>query len=116
MEDKKYELLKDAFVELDGGKIAYRIRLLRDLDPNRGLVKGKLGGYVESENNLSHEGKCWVGDESIVYDGAMVEGDARIEGDAEVYGRAAVLDNAFVSGNAKVFGNARVIDSAQVYG
>ena len=51
-----------------------------------GFVKiGDLGGWIEKEENLSHEGKAWVC------------------GDAEVWG------NAEVCGNAKVFSASHVL-------
>lgn len=51
-----------------------------------GLVKvGDLGGWIEKEENLSHEENAWV------------------YGDAEVCGNAKVYGNAWVCGNAKVF-------------
>jgi hypothetical protein len=40
------------------------------------VKKGDLGGLIESEKNLSHDGNCWA------YD------DARIYGDAKVYDNA----------------------------
>ena len=57
-----------------------------------GLVKvGDLGGWIEKEENLSHEENAWV------YGNAKVYGDAWVCGNAEVHG------NARVCGNAKVF-------------
>ena len=45
-----------------------------------GFVKvGELGGWIEKEENLSHEGKAWVC------------GDAKVCGDAEVCGNAEVF-------------------------
>ena len=51
-----------------------------------GFVKvGELGGWIEKEENLSHEGKAWVcGD-------AEVCGDAKVCGDAEVFLASHVL-------------------------
>lgn len=47
---KKYEILYDQSIEINGRKL-YRIRALCDF----GAVKaGDIGGYVESERNLSH--------------------------------------------------------------
>ena len=45
-----------------------------------GIVEvGDLGGWIEKEENLSHEGKAWVcGD-------AKVWGNAKVCGDAEVF-------------------------------
>jgi hypothetical protein len=39
------------------GKTLYQIQALKDF----GVVKkGDVGGWVESEENLSHEFKCWI--------------------------------------------------------
>ena len=89
---KKYELLKDDFIEVDGRKL-YRIRALRGFG---GVEKGKLGGYIEREENLSHYGNAWV------FGNAWVYGDARVYGNTEV------------SGDARVFGNARVYGDANI--
>ena len=57
-----------------------------------GIVEvGDLGGWIEKEENLSHEGKAWVC------------GDAKVCGDAEVWG------NAKVCGDAKVFSASHVL-------
>ena len=102
----KYEILKDEFIEFDGRKL-YRIKALKDF---HNVKKGKVGGYIASERNLSHEGEAWV------YGNACVSGDARISDDARVYGNACVYGNVWVSGNAQVYGNACVSGDAQVYG
>ena len=76
-----------------------------------GIVKvGDLGGWIEKEENLSHEGKAWVcGD-------AEVWGNAKVWGNAEVWGNAKVCGNAKVWGNAEVWGNAKVCGDAKVWG
>ena len=52
----KYKLTDDT-VTLANGTVLHRIRALEDF----GRVKaGDLGGYIQSEDNLSHEGDCWV--------------------------------------------------------
>ena len=52
MENKKYELLKDDSIVIDGFTL-YRIRAVKDFF----VVKaGELGGYIEHEGCLSHEG------------------------------------------------------------
>lgn len=91
----------------------YRIRALKDF----GDVKaGDLGGYVEKEENLSHEGNCWVDDNAKVYNNAKISGNAEIYGNASVGDNAEVYDNTQVFGNAKVYGYAKVYEQAQVYG
>ena len=78
----------------------YRIRAVAEF----GLVKiGDLGGWIEKEENLSHEGKAWVcGD-------AKVWGNAKVCGDAEVCGDAKVCGDAEVCGDAKVFSASHVL-------
>lgn len=77
---------------------------------------GKLGGWVESEKNLSQEGNCWVFDDAIIYGNALVCGNAQVLDNAKVYGNAKISDNALVYNTAQVCGDARVSGSAQVYG
>ncbi len=51
-----------------------------------GLVDaGELGGWIEKEENLSHEGKAWV------WGNAKVCGDAKVWGNAEVFSASHVL-------------------------
>ena len=86
-----------------------RIRALVDIH-EAGVKAGDLGGWVETEANLS------------VYDSAWIYGNARVSGDAWIYGNARVYDSAWVSGNAwiydsaRVYGDARVSGDARVYG
>ena len=77
----KYEILKDEFIEFNDRKL-YRIKALKDFCD---VIKGAVGGYIESEKNLSHEGNAWVSGN------ARVCGDARVCGNAQVYGNNAVV-------------------------
>ena len=110
--DKKYEMLKDDTIEV-GIRILHRIKALKDFNDVR---KGDLGGYIEKEENLSHEGNCWIYDNANVFDDAKVYGDAQVYGDACVSNNAQVFDDAWVFGDAQVFGNACVSNNAQVFG
>ena len=69
-----------------------------------------VGGWIESEKNLSQSGKCFV------YGNAKVYGNATIHGNAEVYDNAKVLGNAMICGNTKVYGNATIYGNAEVCG
>ena len=82
----------------------------------RRLSDGKLGGWIESEENLSQNSNCWVDDEAKVYDNAYVYSNAQVFGNAEVHSNARVYDHAKVYGNAEVYGNAKVYVHAEVYG
>ena len=122
--NKKYELLRNDYIEYEG-RTLYRIKALRDF----GNVKaGELGGYIEKEDNLSHEHNCWVYKHAKVfgnakvYDNAYVSGNAKVSGvvfvygNAEVFGSAIVFDNAHISGNVVVFGNAKIFGYAHIFG
>ena len=83
----------------------HRIRAVAEF----GLVKiGDLGGWIEKEENLSHEGKAWV------WGNAKVCGDAKVWGNAEVCGDAKVCGDAEVCGDAKVCGDAEVFSASHV--
>ena len=72
---KKFELTNDTKIVF--GKKLFRIKALVSF----GNVKaGELGGYVEKEENLSHDGNAWV------YGNARVCGNARVYDNARVYG------------------------------
>ena len=90
-----------------------RIQALKDF----GDVKaGTIGGYVASEQNLSQDGDCWIYDNAIVCDNAIVHGNARVYDNALVCDNAIVCDDASVYGNVRLYGDAIVYDNARVYG
>ena len=109
--DKKYKLTDECITI--GDKKLYRIESLKDF---AFIKKGDKGGFVESEENLSQVGSCWIYNDTKVSGDAWVIGDAKVYGDARVYGNAMVYGNAQVYGNACVFGDAEIYDNAQVYG
>ena len=127
--EKKYSLTDER--KIVNKRIVYRIIAEKDFC---NIKKGTLGGFVESEYNLSHEGNCWINNNAIVCDKATVYGNAKvcdnvmvydyaIVGDyAQVYdytqvcGHAIVCNKAFIHDNAKVYNNARVYENAKVYG
>ena len=111
----KYELT-DETMKIDG-HILHRIRALRDFGD---VEEGDLGGFIESEDNLSHEGDCWVGDNAVVYDNAKVYENAQVYGDAcvgaeaQVDGNAKVYECALVFGNASISGDAKITGNAEI--
>ena len=112
METKKYKLTEESINPLSSIRL-YRIEALKDFAD---VKKGDKGGFVESRDNLSQYGDCWVYDNATVSGNAEVYGNAKVFGDAMVYGNAAVSDNAQVYGNAAVSDNAQVFGDAEVYG
>ena len=114
MENKKYELVKDQPNRV-GFRTLYRIKALKDF----GDVKvGDIGGWVESEKNLSQEGNCWIYPEVFLYDNSRVENDAVVCGESIIKGCGKVsgkayLENCSVEDGAVVEGTARVIGSTR---
>ena len=88
---KKYDFTGETLAWY--GRTLSRIRALKDFGD---VEAGDLGGWIEKEENLSHEG------------------EAEVYGEAKVYGEAIVCDEARVCGQAEVCGNA-VIKSMSDY-
>lgn len=107
---RKYELLRKDNIEHEG-RTLYRIKALRDFV---NVKAGDLGGYIQNEDNLSHDGNCWIYENAKVYDRAYVYNNAAVYGNASVYGRARVYNNARVYGYAKIYDSAIVREKAKV--
>lgn len=122
--EMKYEMLKDDTIEVECRKL-YRIRALRDFGD---IKKGTIGGYIEKEDNLSHDGDCWIGDNAKVYNNAIVEDntmvkrcaivkhDATVSGDAIIDDYAYICNSSSVSGTAHVRNNAVINNYATIFG
>ena len=96
--DKKYKLT-DEFITMGYRKL-YRIEALKDFS---NVKKGEKGGFIESEDNLSQNGNCWVYKNAKVFENANIYGDAKI------------FENSIVSGNAKIYGYAKIYGNALIY-
>lgn len=73
------------------GVTLHRIKALIDI-PVSGVKAGDLGGWIEKEDNLSHDGEAWVTDEAKVYGDARIYGNARICNNAQIYGKPKFMD------------------------
>ena len=108
---KKYEFTGET--RAIDGRVLRRIRRLSD---------GAIGGWIEHEQNLSHEDSCWVADGAAVfasarvYDAALVCDRAVVYDIASVHGFAVVSEHAAVYGSARVFGSARIKGHARARG
>lgn len=118
---KKYKLTKETKT-IQGKSGPVTLHRIRALSTFGDIQKGELGGWIESDKNLSQDGEAFVYEESQVYGNAHVEGNAEIRGNAKVFENARVYGNAHVYDDVKVYGNARVSDrawiqdNAQIYG
>lgn len=111
---KKYAILPDQNAEKYGyTPTRFRIRALRDI-PEHGVLAGDLGGFVQSERNLSQTGAAWIADLASATDRSHVGGDsllsgnAKMTGDSRADGRSRISDHANLSGCAVVTDNAVV--------
>lgn len=120
MSQKKYEI-----TEITHPKYPWLHRLRARCQVNEQVGPGALGGYVQTEDNLSQDGTCWIYDQAIcceeavveddgrMFDGAVARGSALISGDARMFERAVAEGNSsFFSGelkeDARLSGNAVV--------
>ena len=116
MEQKKYEFTGETMDFF--GRTLHRIRSLRAFSD---INIGDIGGWIEKEENLSHNNNAQVFDDAQVsgkaqvFGEAQVGGKAQVGGEARVYNKAQVFDDALVSGKAQVYGKARVCGEARIF-
>lgn len=70
--------------------------------------KGDLGGFVQSEKNLSQQGNCWVADNAKVYDNAKISGNAEVLDNAEVFDNSEISGNVSIGGITEICGNTKL--------
>lgn len=87
----------------------YQIKALKNFTRSDGVkVKvGDLGGFVQSETNLSQDGTCWIDDTSIV------RGTAKVGEGALILNSSLIKDNAVILGNVTVK-NSTISDEAMI--
>ena len=100
---KKYEITDIAHP--DNPKL-HRIRAVTDLTED--LLGGLLGGYVESYDNLDHEGRAWISADTIACENAVVCGDAILTDHAVAKGCAYVGNSAMMTGHAIALDDAAI--------
>lgn len=111
MKERKYELTNET-IEVNG-KTLRRIKALRyvDADCIDEVREGTLGGFIEKEENLSHEGNCWV------YDGNVL-GGVTIYENAKVYNAIQSIDdqNFKIHGDSTIEGSIVCDGNIEIYG
>lgn len=98
--DVKYQILKNDYIQINVLKgrtqvpvNLFRIIALRDIQTINGLIsKGTIGGFIQSESNLSQVDNSWINQNARVYENAR-------------------LNNSFVTGYSCVFGDSILTDS-----
>lgn len=115
--EKKYVLTKES--KRVRGKTVYRIKALRN---GLSFSQGELGGWVESENNLSQKGNCWISKQAVVMDNAVAKGDCNITDsvmiceNAQISDTVLIREDVMVRGSAKIYGNVYIKDRVTVTG
>lgn len=118
---KKYSILtndKISFRDPVDGKMVTVYRIIADKDFKVegtiiGVKTGTLGGFIESESNLSQNDNCWVAHNAKIWGAATMSNNSILISNASVHGDTH-LDQSMISDGARVF-NSEVIKS-QVYG
>lgn len=112
---KKYEFTERSrtIITPNGAHTVYQIRALRDFG---NVMAGDLGGWIQHEDNLSHEGNAWVCKHTTVCEDAKVFENAFVYGEAIIYGRAKVYGDATVNGSTEIYDDAKVSGSSIIYG
>lgn len=110
--NRKYEFTREM---KDGrnGMVLHRIRAVRSFV---GVKAGDLGGWIQSEYNLSHAGNAWVADEAIAAEDSYVSGDALADDHAQLYGNAVVTDRSHIGGQAIADGKSVMMGDASILG
>ena len=88
---KKYEFTGKTKTIHDWRRGTVTLHRIRAVIAFGSVEIGDLGGWIEKEENLSHEEKAWVYGDAKVYGDAEVYGDAKVCGDAEVCKTSHVL-------------------------
>jgi carbonic anhydrase/acetyltransferase-like protein (isoleucine patch superfamily) len=109
---KKYKLNLNAPVILNGVKL-FHIIALKDFGT---VKKGEWGGLVQSEDNLSHDGDCWIHSGAKVYGKAYISCDAQIYDSAEIFDTAHVSEKAIVCSKTKVYGDSHISGNSYISG
>src|SRR5574337_869552 len=110
--DDKYELTgRTRWV--DGTRV-HQIRARRRVGQYH---PGTVGGWIESERNLTQgDDQAWIGDDAVVVGSSRVREMGHVTGEAIVRGSCLVTDRGFVGDEARLDGRVRVRDHATAGG
>lgn len=105
--NEKYEITDIAHEKYP---FLHRIRALRDIGAE--VKAGDLGGFVESESNLSFE----PGDDAWIFDNAIACNNAYVDKGSQLRKSAVACHNAYVSHGTVMTSSARAEDDAYIRG
>jgi hypothetical protein len=111
----KYVLVEPVIIR---GVKVYRVKATKDFND---VKMGDLGGYVQSEKNLSKEGLCWIYDDAMVLENARLRGNAKlkdkaiIEGDSIIEDSSVLRDQSYASGSSRVKGGSLISGKTKIF-
>ena len=119
MADNKYKLTDDKICTNYG--TLYRIQALKDFtyvdaEEEYSVIKGQLGGCIETEDNLSQDGDSWVDYNSEVYDGGKITGHSYVSKSKicnSLITNSKVTNSSFIS--RSIIHDSLIIDSMLVF-
>jgi UDP-3-O-[3-hydroxymyristoyl] glucosamine N-acyltransferase len=106
MYQRKYTRIKQWTYLPDSRKLQ-RIRAVRSFGT---ISEGSIGGYIEYDENLSHNDNCWVADNAIA------AGESRVRRNALLRDNAYIDDHVVVSDETIIQNNSILRDDVLVYG
>ena len=100
------------------GRTLHRIVSTRDIYNNHiKIPKGKLGGWIEKEENLNQYDNAWIGENVFVFGNSKVCDDAYVNsysGDIFISGNSIIEKNVQIYGKSIIEGNSRITDNAMI--
>ena len=110
MGSRKYELTN---ISMEFGiKTLYRIRALKDFSD---VKVGDLGGWVQSEDNLSQKGECWIYDEAKCMDNARMYDNSKMFDNTEMFDDSAMYEYSVMNGYSIIFGNSEMYGDSEMH-
>ena len=107
MVNQKYEITDIAHEKYS---FLHRIRALRNIGIR--VKAGDLGGFVESDSNLSFA----PGDDAWIFDDAIACGNSCVDKGSRLRGNAVACGNAYISQDSTLSDQARAEDDAYIRG
>ena len=104
-ETKKYELTSET--KVIWGTTVHRIKRLSD---------NLLGGFVESESNLSQEGSCLIYGNAVAMNNSMMSGNSEMSENSKMTGNSMMYGNSEMSGNSRMTGNSMMTENSSMSG
>lgn len=108
---KKYEFTGETKqITIEGEVITlHQIKAIRDFSTLFDNVKvGDLGGWIEKEENLSHDGEAWVTEHGEVCQNAKVCNNGMVHGHA--FGNVVICENGIIGCMQRVGGHKKTSD------